>query len=780
MSADRISPLFGSSFGALLRRYREAAGVTQEELAARAGLSVRGISDLERGLRQTPRRATVEMLADALNLPPRKRALLASAARPAAETASQVEGHPAMLRNLPAQPTPLLGREREVAMAVDLLGRGGVRLLTLTGPGGVGKTRLAWQVAEDLAEHFEDGVCAVMLAGVRDPTLVMPAVAGALGLRQTPDEPLTEQVGAFLRDRQILLLLDNFEHLLAAAPQLATLLAACPHQKALITSRESLRIGGEHEIAVAPLDEDAAVELFLRCARAIQPALGAVDSDLAVTREICQAVDRLPLAVELAAVWVKVLTLPALLARLSSPLDLLASGHRDAEPRQRTLRDTIAWSERLLEPHEQYLFRRLAVFSGGFTLEAAEAICGDAEATGSVLDGLAGLVEKSLLQVELPQSGARYGMLETIRDYAQERLRASGEMETLARRHAEYFAGLVMELGWVGPEQDARDQRMEQELPNARAALEWTLEHDAPALGLRLATPLGRRWYSRGSLDEGERWLHALLTLDAEAGERAAPPELRIAAIYALILIVLDLHEFDRAEALANEGLDLARRSGDAAGAGNMLTELGHVAEARGDLDAAKAYFEDGLAHYGAAEDQGRSRGAVGRALSSLGNIARAKGDYDLARRYLEQMLAWARERNFSWAVASGLVSLGHVACEEGVFSRAAALYRESLGLYRAMRNPVAVALCLEGVAAVAAARGDSQRAARLSGAVAGLRDTLRVAATAEWMPFVRAREDARQALGDEAFDSAFAAGHSFTLERVIADALAATDTFRG
>ncbi|HEV2461910.1 MAG TPA: helix-turn-helix domain-containing protein [Ktedonobacterales bacterium] len=453
MSADRVSP-FIPSFGPLLRRYREAAGLTQEKLAARAGLSARGISDLERGRRQTPRLETVRLLAEALALPPRQRAFLEAAARPMAQAALGGELPHTPPHNLSIQLTPLIGREREAQAAAQALTRADVHLLTLTGPGGVGKTRLALRVAEDVLERFEDGVSVVLLAALRDPALVLSSIAKAVGLRVAPGEPLEEQVPAFLRERRMLLVLDNFEHLLPAATFVATLLAACPHLKALVTSREPLKIGGEHELPVAPLADEAAHELFMARARAANPALDMTAGDLATVDAICRHMDRLPLAIELAAVWAKVLPLPALLERLSSRLALLTGGRRDAPERHRTLRNTIAWSYDLLTPAEQRLFRRLAVFVGGCTPEAVEAVCGAAGAAseasegdeavgGSALNGLAVLVEKSLLQAETHQNrpdGPHFWMLETIREYALECLRARGEVEAMERRHATYYA----------------------------------------------------------------------------------------------------------------------------------------------------------------------------------------------------------------------------------------------------------------------------------------------------------------------------------------------------
>lgn len=783
MSVDRISPLFGASFGALLRRYREAARLTQEELAQRAGLSVRGISDLERGLRQMPRRDTVEMLAEALDLPPHQQALLTAAARPLAP-ALRLQGAAAPQHNLPAPLTPLLGRARETRQASELIGRADVRLLTLTGPGGVGKTRLALAVAEGILGDFADGVYLTSLASLRDPTLVSESVADALGLRALPGQPLAAQLYSLLHGRQMLLIFDNFEHVIAAAPQVAALLEACPHLTALVTSREPLKLAGEYELPVAPLSDAAAAQLFVERAQAGRPDFAPTPADRALIAAICQRVDRLPLAIELAASWVRVLPLAALLERLESRLELLSSGRRDAPERQRTLRGAIAWSADLLHPHERRLFRRLAVFVGGCTLAAAEEVCGaptedlggaaaatPGETPGETLDGLARLVEKSLLRAEMTPEGTRFTMLETIREFAHERLAASGEAAALARRHAIYYAQLMAELGWIGDHQNERDRRLEPELPNARAALAWARQRREPAIGLKLATPLGRWWYSRGAFDEGGDWLRAMLALDAQASKRKAPPQLRVAALYALILIALDRRQYAEAEAMAHEGLALARHYGDTARAGNMLAELGHVAEARGELDAAMTYFEEGLAQY----QQGGEGGAVGRTLSSLGNLARAKGDYARARDYLQQALSWARARDFGFAIASGLVSLGHVACEQGDHAQATALYREALTLYQTLRNPASLTWCLAGVAVTRAAAGEYEAVARLCGAVAGLRASASIVEATEWTPFAQATERAQRTLGATRAAETYAAGHALSAEQAISYALEVT-----
>ncbi len=811
---DRIAP-FTQAFGPLLRRYRLAAGLTQEELAERAGLSVRGISDLERERKLTPRRETVRLLAEALALPPRKRALLEAAARPLTAASSTPAATPLTPpldlqpltppHNLPTQLTALIGRERETRALTDALRRDDTRLLTLTGPGGVGKTRLALQVAEDALADFDDGVYFVSLAALRAPDYVTYTIGETLGLRPTPGESLDQQVTGYLAEKRLLLVIDNFEQVVEAAPQLATLLAACPRVKALVTSREALRLDGEQIVPIAPLADEAARELFVRRALAVNPALELAPADRELIDAICQRVDRLPLAIELAASWTRTLNAPSLLDQLSRPLDLLTGGRRDAPARHQTLRETIAWSDRLLAPDERRLFRRLAVFAGGATRAAAETVCGataglttDTETDGTaratpgdvdedeapttsangsaaMLTTLARLVEQSLLLVDQRQDEAHYRMLDTIREYAREELRASGELPALQRRHAEYFARMTMDLGFVQRNQDARDRRLTHEMPNIRAALQWTIEANEPALGLRLATPLGRYWYSHGAFDEGGRWLRALLALDAQAGDRAVTPRARVWALYSLILIALDQHDFDQAEALGREGLTLARAVGDGAGVGNMLTELGHVAEARGDLDAALALFEEGLASFRASSQDG----AVGRTLSSLGNLQRTRGDYAEAQRYLEESLAWARARNFSWAAASGLVSLGHVACEQGEGARALALYHESLEYYQTTPNPATLAWCLEGVVvAISMIRPTESppTIARFAGAIVGLRQRAGVAPAPDWPPFTRALVATQQTLGPEAYVAAHQAGTALTPERIVAEALAVSN----
>lgn len=757
-------------FGALLKDYRLAAGLTQEALAERAGLSARAISDLERGVKRLPREATLDLLAQALALPPRKRALLVGAARPlAVSDALAPSPHPP--HNLPVPLTPLIGRETEVTRATALLARADVRLLTLTGPSGVGKTRLGLQVAEDMLDRFDDGVWFVALAPILDATLVVPTVAQALGLRASAAQTPLDHVKDALRQQQRLLVLDNFEQVTEAAPLIADLLSFCPRLNVLVTSRSALHVRGEYELAVAPLEQEAAITLFLQRAQAVQPNLEFTLDTIQAATAICQRLDGLPLAIELAAAHMKTLPPAVLRERLTHRLALLKGGARDLPERQRTMRAAIAWSVDLLTPEEQHLFRRLAVFAGGCTLEAAEVICGeDGAETGAVLEGLEALVDASLLRPETPAGAPpRFTLLEIIRDYALERLHASEEAEAQARRHLTYYLHLAEEAARLGPEQDERDARLARESANVRAALAWARARQESGLGLHLLAACGRIWYIRGMAGELAQWFEDLLAVDATAGARAASPALRVQVLYGLARHALDQGQSARVEQLARWSLELAERIGDQRGMGNALRLLGEVAQARADLPEAIRLFERGLA---CSREAGDTSG-MDMTLISLGHLARAGGDYARATRLFEEALAHTRAIHLTWGVANILTGLALVARDQENYQRARALHRESLSLRQPFGNLTYLAWDFEGLAAAACALGDPMRATQLCAAAEEFRQRGQAPRPPEEQQrYDQTLEVALAALGSEAFALAWTTGTTLTPEAALTLAL--------
>jgi predicted ATPase/transcriptional regulator with XRE-family HTH domain len=760
------------TFGVLLKQYRQAVGLTQEALAERAGLSVRAISDLERGVNRTPRQDTLDLLTGALALSPRQRALLMAAARPAVDASAALAAAARPPHNLPIPLTPLIGREADVTRAVKLLECQDVRLLTLVGPSGVGKTRLGLQVAEDMLDRFDDGVWFVGLAAVRDPALVAATIAQALGLRETSGQAPRDLLKTALRAQQRLLLLDNFEQVTVAAPIVAELLSTCPRLKVLVTSRAALHIRGAYELPVAPLEQKAALTLFLQRAQAVQPELDLTPETMQAAAAICQRLDRLPLALELAAARVKVLPLPALLERLNSRLPLLTGGALDLPARQRTMRDAVAWSYELLSPEEQRQFRRLAIFAGGCTLEAAEAICAEAEehSSSAVLEEVAALVDHSLVRSERVAGQPRLTMLEVIHEFALEQLQAHGEAEALHRRHAAYYLRLAEATGRIGPGQDARDAQIIEELANIRAALAWARAQHESTLGLRLATACARTWYISGGGSEALAWLETFLMLDAQAGAHAAEPTVRIAALYGVGQMALERGDYARAEALAREELALAERIGDESGLGNALAHLGMVAETRGDLHQAARFLEEGSAHCRKAGDLGGTE----RALVSLGHVFRALGDYARATQTFEEALELARSINLTWAVANVLTSLGHLAREQGDYRCAIEWYRESLSLHRAFGTKGYIAWSLEGLAMAASALGRHARAAQLCAAAEQIRKQAQTPRPpAEQHLYDQTITAAQAALEDARFEQAWIAGRALSLEDTLAYALA-------
>src|SRR5215210_5716343 len=541
MTRERDTP-----FGSRLRRLREAAGLTQEELAARAGLTAKAVSALERGERRRPYPHTVRSLADALKLSERERALLTEAIpRRRNDAAVPVEAATTSPSSLPASLTPLLGREREVEEIVSLLGRPAVRLLTLTGPGGIGKTRLSIEAAQKAAGYFPDGVAFVALAPLGDAALVTSTISQVLGLRETAGVHPLEVLGQYLLERKFLLVLDNFEHVAEAAAEVVDLLGSCPNLCVLVTSRAPLRVRGEREYSVSPLAvpdptrtpeaeevaQTPAAGLFIERAEDVSPAFELTQANAAAVAAICWRLDGLPLALELAATKVRHLDPETLLSRLDRALS--AGWARDLPERQRTMRSTLDWSHDLLHRPERELFQRLSVFAGGFTLEAAEEVgSSPSDAPDDVLDLLGRLAEQSLVRMRLGDDGPRYGMLEPVRPYALEKLEKSvEEAEEVRRRHAGYYLALGERAGLKlkGPEQPTWLGRLETELGNLRVAIQWSIEHEEIEMLARTAWSMWKFWWLRGHRNEGRRWMEGAL---------ASEPDLLPASVRAKLLFV--------------------------------------------------------------------------------------------------------------------------------------------------------------------------------------------------------------------------------------------------
>lgn len=765
-----------SSFGTLLKHYRLAAGLSQEALAARASLSARTISDLERGVHTTPHTDTLKLLTSVLSLTDQQRTLLLASARPAdAFVDTPPRSH---TLDFPVPPTRLIGREQERSHTLELLRHASTGLITLTGPSGVGKTRFALQLIQDIALDFVDGVTFVTLASVRDAVLVPSTIAQALGIHESANTSLAEQVQVFLRPKHLLLVLDNVEQVVDCALFVADLLANCPHLFILVTSRTPLRLRAEQEVQLAPLPLKDAVTLFCERAKAVRPTQVYAVSEVAA---ICEQVDRLPLAIELAAMHVKLLPLSELQKRLTHRLTLLRDGARDLPKRQQTMENAIAWSYELLTEEQQRCFRTLGVFVGGWTLEAAEEVCRDRQNTTAetFLLTLAALVDASLVQVEIPAEGReRLGMLEMIREYALERLYTAREEELCRRRHAVYYARLAETvMAYFGAEQGVRESHFALilELPNARAALEWAEEKNEAELGLQLAG-FTRLWHVRGQMNEAEQWMERMLALDQRAreqGEQTAPLTLRITMLYGFGRTQVRHGRAEhRAEVYANEALRLAQSIGDQNGMCNAYATIGMIALANGKLDEAEHAF----IHSYTLASQLKHSGLMSRAASHLSDVASMRGDLEHATVLLEEALANARISGMTWDIPIMTAMLGHLARQQQRYDLAKARYREALVRFRTFSSPTYIAGCLEGYAAVLSAEGHYTQATRLSAAAKVIRElTQTPLSQSEREVFEQTHATAKAALNETTFDEEWTTGNHFTLHQAVDYALSDT-----
>ena len=693
----------------------------------------------------------------------------------AAPDVSSPARNPARARpNLPPQTTSLVGREREIREVTDLLRQSEVRLVTLTGTGGTGKTRLAIRVAAGLLDEFTDSVVFVGLAPLQDPDLVLTTAAQALGVLATSSETLADDLGRHLRRRELLLVLDNFEHLLEAAPSVADIAATAAGVKLLVTSRAPLRLSAERVYPVWPLETPSGsedVESLVRCesvalfetrARAVRPEFAVTPANAGAVADICKALDGIPLAIELAATRVGALPPAALLQRLDHSLLLLQGGARDAPERQRTLRATIDWSYDLLEPAEQRLFVRLAVFAGGCTIEAAESVCGE---DLDVVDGLSALTDKGLTRLEGTDEEPRFTMLETIREYASERLEQSAAADELRRSHAEYFLALAEEaepnLIGIGSHTEWLD-RLERDHDNFRAAMDWFEASGETERALRLAAALWRFWDLRGHLVEGRR------RLERELGADERPTAARAKALSGAADMALTSGDVTAGRRRAEEALELYRTLGDDWGIAFSLLMFAYGVGQKGDWETAQRLYDESAQRFREYGDQHYAQ----RATRSLGWAYYEGGDLEHARELLEDNLNRARATHDVYIEGISLSQLTEIAVDERRLEDAVAMLKESYRILVDLNDLLMIAGVVGRFASILASAGRAETAVQVLSSSTVLMEEIGASPPSLTKINAKTLATIHAQLDQAAFAEAWEQGRALTADEAVALAL--------
>jgi predicted ATPase/DNA-binding XRE family transcriptional regulator len=780
------------SFGNWVKQRRKALDLTQADLARQVGCAAVTIRKIEVG-RLRPSKEMIERLADHLGIPFEERGKFFRLAR---QLPHQTALRPHAAIHLPTPPTPLIGRFDEIQALYRLLSREDVRLVTLIGPPGIGKTRLSLEVAgilQDQLDQFADGVYFIALAGSTDSDHVALAIAQTIGVRERAGQPMLVSLKQALLEREILLLLDNFEQVLEARSLVAEVLAACSQLKILVTSRTPLHLRGEHEFPVPSLalpdqqrlsslsrdtlTQCSAVALFIQRAQAVKSDFVVTEENARTVAKICARLDGLPLALELAAARIKLFSPQALLARLNNRLMLLTDGPLDLPVRQQTLRNAIAWSYDIMDPSMQTLFARLSVFVGSWTLDAAEAVCVAPTVPGvDVEEGLARLVNKSLvqqvtLQEESLDTTPRFMMLETIREYAQEQLAARTETEAIQRQHAEYYLKLTEQVApqLKGPQQMQWLDRLDREQDNLRAAMAWLLSHGEWEPAVRFGWELWLFWWLRGRFTEGRHLMEQTL-----AGDNALSPSGRAKALFVAGTMATGQADYQSAAPMLQESLELFRALEDRYGAAHALGSFGLVAVGQQQHERATLLFEEAADLF---LEIGHTWGAS-IMLSFSGAAWLHRGDSLRTQQLAEQALSLAQAIGDRQGISIALHTLTMVAQSEQDHKRATRLFTEGLILANQVGDESNIAYCLAGLALIAAAEGKYDRAAQLWGAAEALFEII------EATPYPHATDRSiqqnqmivvRERLGEAAFASAWAKGRALTVAQAIAEALAVT-----